>query len=224
VVRDATDAYLLHERLRLPRPAELSSVRFARDGQRVLVGRLDGYIEIWSTEQLIAEAKIEIPREDRISRLTVGEVKDAHDYFALSVLNFRTSRDEDAMESLRTAIELDPGLLPAHALRARVAFDMDDYRQTVEDLTSLLRRRPRDALYELRGSAYLHLGRQEAALEDFDRALQMNPHRERCYLLRGRILRRRGKRERANADLREALKRFPPGGREAAEAQELLDQ
>ena len=79
-------------------------------------------------------------------------------------------------------------------------------QQTLSDLSKLLHHYPRSAtLYNIQGATNARLGKPDAALEDFENALNLNPNLGEANNNMGNILKEQGKLEKAIKAYRKAL-------------------
>ncbi len=86
-----------------------------------------------------------------------------------SVLAAKGNFDE-ALEVLNSAIALKPGKPEIFFSRAGVYFMLGRYAEAVTDYTSVINLRPAADVYNARGAAYLRLGKNELAEQDFNTA------------------------------------------------------
>jgi tetratricopeptide (TPR) repeat protein len=110
------------------------------------------------------------------------------------------------------AIRIDPRWKRAHAVRGKAYLDRGDTDAALEDFEAALRLDPRD-IHALtsRGLVFEAWEDTVRAMADFDAAAMLGGHVD-AYLGRARIYSRRPDREKALADLAEALKREPDNG------------
>jgi tetratricopeptide (TPR) repeat protein len=89
------------------------------------------------------------------------------------------------------ALGLDPKNATAYRFRANIYALANDYKRVVLDLNKCLELDPKKygqdaALYQNRGEAYHQLGRPKEALEDFEKALNLNPRYVLALVNRGK--------------------------------------
>jgi tetratricopeptide (TPR) repeat protein len=96
-------------------------------------------------------------------------------------------RFEDALRVFRRVIEIDPYAVHyGYGNIGNVYIDMKEYERAVEVFTRILAIQSRDyQSYAGRAKASFLLGRYRTALDDFDRAIAINPAVPRYYLYRG---------------------------------------
>jgi tetratricopeptide (TPR) repeat protein len=111
--------------------------------------------------------------------------------------------------------------LPAHATTGAGRFDAGytsllrhDHQQAITRFTDAIQSgelRPNvlALAYHYRGAELLTTGRDDAAIEDFDRALALNPNLPTVFNDRGVAFRRKGEFTRAIADYNEAIRLMP---------------
>lgn len=79
-------------------------------------------------------------------------------------------RFEDALDVLNSAIVLKPNKPEIFFSRAGVYFMLGRYSEAVTDYTSVINLRPAADVYNARGAAYLRMGQNDLAQQDFDTA------------------------------------------------------
>lgn len=79
-------------------------------------------------------------------------------------------RFEDALDVLNSAIALNPAKPEIFFSRAGVYFMLGRYNEAVTDYTSVINLYPAADVYNARGAAYLRLGKNDLAQQDFDTA------------------------------------------------------
>ena len=93
-------------------------------------------------------------------------------------LRLRGRRDK-AMESYRAALELDADFAPAHAGLGIALFQSDRHAEAIKAMARALRLQPdlpvASALHVFMGRAYQSLERSEAALQSYERAVEIDP-------------------------------------------------
>ncbi len=77
---------------------------------------------------------------------------------------------EEALNVLNSALALKPGKPEIFFSRAGVYFMLGRYNEAVTDYTSVINLRPAADVYNARGAAYVRLGKEELAKQDFDTA------------------------------------------------------
>ncbi|MDZ7705600.1 MAG: tetratricopeptide repeat protein [Trueperaceae bacterium] len=92
-------------------------------------------------------------------------------------------RYADAVEAFTQAIERDPEFAEAWNRRATTYYLMERYEDSLADIERVLAREPRHfAALAGRGLLPARTGRPRAALEAFERALEINPHLDGVYV------------------------------------------
>jgi tetratricopeptide (TPR) repeat protein len=154
--------------------------------------------------------------EEALSRLLRAQGFVANDpqlLFEIGVLENQMHLNHDADEALQQSLHLRPDdPLTLYAM-ARVKMDMGLYPEAETTLRLYLKKRPDDA------SAHYGLGRillinlkDEAALEEFQRAIALQPAQTESYFEIGEIERRIGDFDRARENYQTCLTRDPKHG------------
>ena len=90
---------------------------------------------------------------------------------------YRTLKDsERALEAFEQAIKLDPADLPARFNRAATLQDLRAFDQAVEEYGELVRLSPNAETFFNRGACLQKIGRQIEAINDFKRAIAIDPN------------------------------------------------
>lgn len=105
----------------------------------------------------------------------------AHMQSGLAALS--QGRYADAVDAFTQAIDRDPDFAEAWNRRATTYYLMERYEDSLADIERVLAREPRHfAALAGRGLCLRELGRLRAALEAFERALEINPHLDGVYV------------------------------------------
>jgi|AntDeeMinimDraft_5_1070356.scaffolds.fasta_scaffold00032_46 tetratricopeptide (TPR) repeat protein len=92
-------------------------------------------------------------------------------------------RHGDAVDAFTQAIDRDPGFAEAWNRRATTYYLMARYEASLADIEQVLELEPRHfAALAGRGLCLRELQRPGAALEAFERALEINPHLDNVYV------------------------------------------
>lgn len=119
-------------------------------------------------------------------------------------LSMTQAEPEAALASLRRAIALDPGYVPAHTGLCR-HLTQHDARGAIEACTRAAELAPRDgSVYMHRGLAHYYLGDTAAALRDLDRAAELSPRDAIVFTNRYLVRSHAGQDARAREDLARA--------------------
>ncbi|HXF61186.1 MAG TPA: tetratricopeptide repeat protein, partial [Caldilineaceae bacterium] len=108
---------------------------------------------------------------------------------------------EQAEEALSRAIELDPELADAYALRANVYSLMGEPALAVADLETAIALAERDSYYASLANVHWTNGANDLALEAINRAIELEPEAETHYNTRALIYATLGELEAALADI-----------------------
>lgn len=115
-----------------------------------------------------------------------------------------------ALAGCDQALQLDPNLAYAYAVRGLLRLQQQDFRACVADLTQALERGfPHAGAYYARAIALDGLDRPEDALADCDKVLELQPEHAEAYNSRGYLHGRLGQSEEAVADLTRATQLAP---------------
>lgn len=111
---------------------------------------------------------------------------------------FSENRFEESVQHVDRALELNPDLHLAWALRALAFSAVNKFDEAVTNFDRALKRVPDSyEAWRLRGLALGNLGKYEEALTSFDRALEIKPEAPDSLLYRGRALKDLGRYEEA---------------------------
>ncbi len=96
--------------------------------------------------------------------------------YYLGLAEKEAGQSEEAVESFRQALSLQPDNLPAKLRLATTLIDLNRMEESVPDLQEIVKRRPDHPLahYDL-GRAYAKLGRNDDALKSLSRACELAP-------------------------------------------------
>ena len=94
---------------------------------------------------------------------------------------------EAGLRDFRAALRLAPDLASAHGNAAAANYAKGEVEQALVDLNSAIKIQRRNPLFlKNRGIIYLDLGRREAAVRDFEKALSLTPDDHRLWELLSR--------------------------------------
>lgn len=99
-------------------------------------------------------------------------------------------KSNEAIADYTTAIGLKPTNERAYARRGDIyLFNLNNYEKALEDYTTYISIKSKDdKVYEKRALTNIHLGRKQAALEDINRALKLNPKNESAMKIKSYLL------------------------------------
>jgi tetratricopeptide (TPR) repeat protein len=140
-----------------------------------------------------------------------GLIDDSSALVSLGIALRKNRQFEQALELFNRALELDSGNHEAYHCRASIHWDQGQYSDAVADYTKALELNPRHAWSWCdRGKIRMrHFQHYEAALADFDMAIQLNPSAH-FYKTRAQAHFRLQQFDDALADLTAALESNPP--------------
>jgi tetratricopeptide (TPR) repeat protein len=123
--------------------------------------------------------------------------------------------DDKALADFNQAIKINPNYAKAYCSRGMVYFNLDECDQAIEDFKQMLRIDPHNAeAYRLLGDAYMSrgiennkisIGDQTLAINQYDKAISINPKNALAYMGRGMAYGHINKDERGIIDLEAAL-------------------
>ena len=124
---------------------------------------------------------------------------------------------EGAMQDYNKAIELNPRNVNAYTNRATLNQKLKNYQDAIDDCTRAIEIEPTADLYNIRGWAMLDSLKFQSAVEDFNKAIELNSNNAEYYISRGHALL-----EWAGEDFHKALK-IDPDNEEAIFFTDLID-
>jgi tetratricopeptide (TPR) repeat protein len=127
--------------------------------------------------------------------------QDPNGYCYRGICYERLEQLPQALADLERAIALQPGQPVFHHARGRTRQKLGDFAGALADFNLTIARKPQAAVYDDRAEAHRCLGDRIAALEDDDRAIELNPRFINAYFRRGLIYTELG-------DLELALKNY----------------
>jgi tetratricopeptide (TPR) repeat protein len=167
------------------------------------------YIEAWLQRaslrrQLGREAEAE--RDLAQARRIGGEAADG--FYNEGVRSVTQGDPLEAERMFRFALDLNPAHAFAHVGMARILMRREQFAEAAAHLDQAILARPQEAdLYYHRGTCRMESGKPEEALEDFEKAVRLNPHP--TYLAARGLAYHRVRHDdlKARADLAEAIRR-----------------
>jgi tetratricopeptide (TPR) repeat protein len=159
---------------------------------------------------------------DRVIELNPGL---ALAYFRRGEVHHRALEFDKALADYNTTLELDPAYAPAYAARAGLYTQQGQVAEAVDDYNQLIRLQPTSPvfyyklaqLYDRQGSSIMTLGHLFQALtldedgygaiNDYNRALELDPNLVLAYYRRGQAFQRYGLVDKASADFMQVLQR-----------------
>lgn len=128
-------------------------------------------------------------------------------YYHRGVRHFVTENYDQAVDDLSQAIDLDPTYTDAYRWRAMSFQKLGNQEQATADWERLLSITPQSAEgYLLRGSVHLEFNKDiEKAIEDYTKAIELEPDWALAYYKRGYLYLSRGDKEKALIDFEQYL-------------------
>lgn len=119
-------------------------------------------------------------------------------------------RYPEALEDIRTYLNLDADNPEAHMLQGLMRFKIGQENQAIASFNNVLRLDPNHvAAYCYRGQSYADLQKYDLALADFEKAIEIDPASAFPYSLRGGLYRQLNQPEKALADFETASQLDP---------------
>lgn len=103
----------------------------------------------------------------------------------------------EALADADISVQKQPKNYRGYLNRGYVKMRMDKYAEAVEDLSTSLAVQKSEKGYEHRGMAYALLRKNDAALQDFEKALEYNPNNPLVLYYQGEVLLSTGQQEKA---------------------------
>ena len=128
---------------------------------------------------------------------------------ARALLRLEAQDVNGAVEDLQSLLKLDPTNQAIAQAAVEQLVKMNRVDDAVKLLSDTLATNPNEGLYRLRGIIFRTQGKEDEALEDFGKALAMQPKDPISLLQRAEISLARGDVKSAKRDLREALRVSP---------------
>jgi tetratricopeptide (TPR) repeat protein len=126
-------------------------------------------------------------------------------YIHRGELLFRLGMYERAIDDLDRVLSSNPSYLDGYGIRARARVELGQYDAAIADFSEAIRRGAGIEALNDRGIACLRAGRVDAAVNDFDRVLELAPLRSDIRHNRGVALARAGRIDEALADFNVVL-------------------
>ena len=131
-------------------------------------------------------------------------------YYFLGLCHYRLDDLELAISQFNQVLDAQPDFSQARLMLAMVLLQQHRTEDCIREVRYLLNSDPRNGFaYNILGSAQLLQKDYDAAMESFDRAIEINPDLVGVYLKKGRLLFNRGEKELAEKALLEALSLSP---------------
>ncbi|NJR50495.1 MAG: tetratricopeptide repeat protein [Leptolyngbyaceae cyanobacterium CSU_1_3] len=122
-------------------------------------------------------------------------------------INYTYKKPVDALGAnldFSQAIKLDPTQVRYYDARGKLRNDSKDYQGTIADYTKVIQLAPSANVYSDRGFAFAALGKNDAAIADYNQAIRLVPKHLKAYYGRGLVRAKRGDKKGAMSDFRQA--------------------
>lgn len=205
---ELVEAYLLIGRLNLLPEGDAEEVRSAATKAIEL---LEGNPAEQSDAYLLRALR-QKEDKDKLADLDAAVKADPTNSDALqarALLRLQGADVNGAVEDLQALLKQDPTNQAVAQAAVEQLVSMNRIDDAVKLLTEALQANPNEGLYRLRGIIYRTQGEEEKALEDFGKALAMQPKDPISLLQRAEISLARGDVKSAKRDLREAIRVSP---------------
>jgi tetratricopeptide (TPR) repeat protein/S1-C subfamily serine protease len=121
-------------------------------------------------------------------------------------MGFRAlQKHDEALKAINTAIELEPNDLISYNEKANILTKQKKYTAAIDILTNLIRIKPEAYTFLNRGNAQSGRGNKQAAIDDYDRAIILNPKFSMAYYNRGGVKSYLGNKQAAIVDFDMAI-------------------
>ncbi len=184
------------------------AIQFNPELAEAYVARAAAYLRLGELEAAIADG-------DEAIRLN-PDLADA--YLYRGIAHAYGEEFDAAVVDLTDAIRLNPQSVPAHVYRGATFFFLEHYAATARDCTDAIHLSggyflPAELCLNIMGElAYPDVEHVEAAIQDYDEAIRLDPNFAAGYLFRGLAYLTHGDTEIAVQDLEEALRLNPSLG------------
>jgi tetratricopeptide (TPR) repeat protein len=134
----------------------------------------------------------------------------AEDFFREAFRLYAGKDLPGAIKALDSAIQLNPRMDVAWALRGQCHFGLRRLPEAIADLTRAIELSPNQSItFQIRGQAYLDTGKVEEALADFTKAIALNPASPAALQMRAGVYFARKQYGEAIADCDAAMRAVP---------------
>jgi len=117
----------------------------------------------------------------------------AQNYTMRGICYMRTNKNDQAKDDFSKAVNLDPRSKVAFYDRAHIFFGEKDYEKAIADLTEVIKltesldlKSQQTQSYRMRGICYRRMKKNDMALDDFNKAINLDPKNYKTYF--GRAL------------------------------------
>ena len=178
--------------------------KFAPDPNRYvepLLGRGAVYIKLDNYQAALSDFNLAIERNP--------DFYDA--YLGRATIYSKEEVYQKAIEDIDEALALTADYPAASFRRGSIKGELGDYEEAIKDFDEVFKSHAEDAkdyytdAYYKQGLAYLNLGEDQKAIEDFTQVINRDPNYREAYYNRGIAHERLGKYEQANKDYSQAL-------------------
>lgn len=140
------------------------------------------------------------------------EPKNAETYYFRAVAREKTGDPENAILDYGNAIRLNPNYVEALVNRGLLRYRGNQFEDAEADYTAALKiaaPQVQPMILTNRANVFLQTGKLDAAMNDVNNSLSINPNYPRAYQTRGAIHARLGQADKSQADLRRAQQLQP---------------
>lgn len=134
---------------------------------------------------------------------------DSESYVSQGILLQKAKKDQEAIILFNKALELDPANADAYLNRGVSRLNENDLKGSLKDYNDSIRIRPKDLAYLKRARLYQTLKEEDRAIEDYNRAIQINPNYALGYNNRASLLMKNGDTEGALRDFTKTIQLSP---------------
>ncbi|MCU0238424.1 MAG: tetratricopeptide repeat protein [Pyrinomonadaceae bacterium] len=142
------------------------------------------------------------------SSVLLAQTNDSQEFTKIGFSHFQSGQHEKAIEFFDKAIKLNPQAFDATYYRGISKLVLRKPLEAISDFNTIIAKFPNakgiEETYQLRGTAYYFLNLTDKALENFEKAISINPNHAESYHGRANVLSDKGENEKALADYNKA--------------------
>ena len=160
--------------------------------------------EVERLNKVISTAKANAKQQDEYNA-AIRELS-AVDSLDKGYALFKSDDIQGTIDSCSKAIELNPRLWTAYALRGLAYSVQADWGKVADDSDMVIKLEPNNAIgYFLRGLSYVAFGINDKAIQDLSKSIRLNPKNDDAFSNRGYAYARQKKNKHAIADANSAI-------------------